>query len=202
MFEVGFSELLLIMALALIVLGPEKLPKLASQVGRWMGRARSMARQFRETLEEEVNLEETKSRTGTRSSGAAAQSTPTATTSEHAGSAAATAVAGGLAASEPAAGAPQLDAAGLSPMDPGYTGPYAGGYATTSDPDADTRHNDYPGAVYEEPSSDTSSAPDPHGHAAMNGPATAPAVAAATGLPPDEHRGQDMAVDMHDQRGT
>ena len=81
-------------------------------------------------------------------------------------------------------------------------GPYAGGYATTSDPDADTRHNDYPGAVYEEPSSDTSSAPDPHGHAAMNGPATAPAVAAATGLPPDEHRGQDMAVDMHDQRGT
>lgn len=59
MFEVGFSELLLIMALALIVLGPEKLPKVASQVGRWMGRARAMARQFRETLEEEVQLGET-----------------------------------------------------------------------------------------------------------------------------------------------
>ena len=64
MFEVGFSELLLIMALALIVLGPEKLPKVASQVGRWMGRARAMARQFRETLEEEVQLDQTARRFG------------------------------------------------------------------------------------------------------------------------------------------
>jgi sec-independent protein translocase protein TatB len=59
MFEVGFTELLLIFALALIVLGPEKLPRLASQVGRWVGRARAMARQFREQLEEESILEET-----------------------------------------------------------------------------------------------------------------------------------------------
>jgi Tat protein translocase TatB subunit len=58
MFDIGFSEVLLIFLLALIVLGPEKLPKVASQVGRWIGRARGMARQFREQLEEEVNLEE------------------------------------------------------------------------------------------------------------------------------------------------
>jgi sec-independent protein translocase protein TatB len=58
MFEVGFSEILVIFVLALVVLGPEKLPRVASQVGRWMGRARAMARQFREQLEEEVNLEE------------------------------------------------------------------------------------------------------------------------------------------------
>ena len=58
MFDVGFSEVLLIFVIALVVLGPEKLPRLASQVGRWIGRARSMARQFREQLEEEVNLEE------------------------------------------------------------------------------------------------------------------------------------------------
>ena len=57
MFEVGFSELLLIMVLGLVVLGPEKLPKLVSQVGRWMGRARAMARQFREQLEDEATLE-------------------------------------------------------------------------------------------------------------------------------------------------
>ena len=58
MFEVGFSELLLIFAIALVVLGPQKLPKLAQQVGRWVGRARAMARQFREQLEEEAhNLE-------------------------------------------------------------------------------------------------------------------------------------------------
>ena len=58
MFDVGFSEVLLIFVIALVVLGPEKLPRLASQVGRWIGRARAMARQFREQLEEEVNLEE------------------------------------------------------------------------------------------------------------------------------------------------
>ena len=46
MFEVGFSELLLIMGLALLVLGPEKLPKVVSEIGRWMGRARAMARQI------------------------------------------------------------------------------------------------------------------------------------------------------------
>jgi Tat protein translocase TatB subunit len=54
MFEVGFTELLLIFAIALVVLGPQKLPKLAQQVGRWVGRARAMARQFREQLEEEA----------------------------------------------------------------------------------------------------------------------------------------------------
>jgi sec-independent protein translocase protein TatB len=58
MFEVGFTELLLIFAIALIVLGPQKLPKLAQQVGRWVGRARAMARQFKDQLEEEAhNLE-------------------------------------------------------------------------------------------------------------------------------------------------
>jgi Tat protein translocase TatB subunit len=59
MFEVGFTELLLIFALALVVLGPEKLPRVANQVGRWMGRARAMARQFREQLESEAVLEDT-----------------------------------------------------------------------------------------------------------------------------------------------
>ena len=60
MFEVGFTELLLIFALALVVLGPERLPKLAQQVGRWFGRARAMARQFRDQLEEEAHNLETK----------------------------------------------------------------------------------------------------------------------------------------------
>jgi sec-independent protein translocase protein TatB len=60
MFEVGFSELLVICAIALVVLGPQKLPKLAQQVGRWVGRARAMARQFREQLEEEAHTLETK----------------------------------------------------------------------------------------------------------------------------------------------
>jgi sec-independent protein translocase protein TatB len=58
MFDIGFSEILLIFVIALIVLGPEKLPRVASQVGRWVGRARAMARQFKDQLEEEVNLEQ------------------------------------------------------------------------------------------------------------------------------------------------
>jgi sec-independent protein translocase protein TatB len=60
MFEVGFTELLLISALALLVLGPQKLPKLAQQIGRWVGRARAMARQFKDQLEEEAHTLETK----------------------------------------------------------------------------------------------------------------------------------------------
>jgi sec-independent protein translocase protein TatB len=56
MFEVGFTEIILILGIALLVLGPERLPKLANQVGRWAGRARAMARQLREQLDEEVTI--------------------------------------------------------------------------------------------------------------------------------------------------
>jgi Tat protein translocase TatB subunit len=55
-FEVGFTEIVLILGIALLVLGPEKLPKLANQVGRWAGRARAMARQLRQQLDEEVEI--------------------------------------------------------------------------------------------------------------------------------------------------
>ena len=58
MFEVGFTEIVLILGLALLVLGPEKLPGRAEKGGRWTGRARAMARQLRTQLEQEVNLEE------------------------------------------------------------------------------------------------------------------------------------------------
>jgi sec-independent protein translocase protein TatB len=64
MFDIGFSEILLILGLALVVLGPDKLPQVARTIGRWAGRARTMARQFREQLEQEadevkVNLDTT-----------------------------------------------------------------------------------------------------------------------------------------------
>ena len=58
MLDVGFSEILLTSAIALIVLGPERLPKVARQVGNWLGRARVMARQLSEQLEREVSAEE------------------------------------------------------------------------------------------------------------------------------------------------
>jgi sec-independent protein translocase protein TatB len=54
MLDFGFSEVLLTSVIALVVLGPERLPKVARQVGNWMGRARVMARQLSEQLDREV----------------------------------------------------------------------------------------------------------------------------------------------------
>ena len=58
MFDFGFSELVVICVVALVVLGPTRLPGLVRKVGRWIGKARAMANDFRQQLENEVNLEE------------------------------------------------------------------------------------------------------------------------------------------------
>ena len=58
MFGVDFGEVLVIFVVALVVLGPTRLPNLVFKVGRWVGKARTMARQFREQLENEINLDE------------------------------------------------------------------------------------------------------------------------------------------------
>ncbi|HEX8572652.1 MAG TPA: Sec-independent protein translocase protein TatB [Allosphingosinicella sp.] len=61
MFDIGYSELLLIAVVALIVIGPKDLPKVMRTVGHWVGRARGMARHFRsgiDTMMRESELEE------------------------------------------------------------------------------------------------------------------------------------------------
>jgi sec-independent protein translocase protein TatB len=58
MFDFAFNELLVICVVALVVLGPTRLPGVVRKIGRWVGKARSMAREFREQLENEVNIEE------------------------------------------------------------------------------------------------------------------------------------------------
>jgi len=73
LFEGRFSEILIILVLALIVLGPEKLPRAVSEAGRGVGRARAMARQLRDQLEEEVQSEEARKHAA---AGASANSSP------------------------------------------------------------------------------------------------------------------------------
>ena len=61
MFDIGYSELLMIAVVALVVIGPKDLPKLMRTVGKWVGKARGMARHFRsglDTMMREAELEE------------------------------------------------------------------------------------------------------------------------------------------------
>ena len=50
MLDIGWQELLVIGALALIVVGPKDLPALLRSVGQWVGRIRGMARDFQRTM--------------------------------------------------------------------------------------------------------------------------------------------------------
>ena len=54
---IGFSELIILFLIGLIVLGPEKLPRVANQLGTWLGQARRMTRVMKRQLEEEIDLE-------------------------------------------------------------------------------------------------------------------------------------------------
>lgn len=61
MLDIGWQELLVIGALALLVVGPKELPGLLRSVGRYAGKARSMAREFQRSMEDaarEADLEE------------------------------------------------------------------------------------------------------------------------------------------------
>ncbi len=53
----SFAEFLILCMIGLVVLGPKRLPQVASQIGSWIGQARRMTRQLRRQLEEEVDLE-------------------------------------------------------------------------------------------------------------------------------------------------
>ena len=57
MFDIGFWELVILFALALVVLGPKRLPELAATLGRWLGRARFMARSLKTQIDTELAIE-------------------------------------------------------------------------------------------------------------------------------------------------
>lgn len=58
MFDIGFFELIIIFVLGLLVLGPERLPKVARTAGRFIGKARGMARNLQYELEREIDMDE------------------------------------------------------------------------------------------------------------------------------------------------
>jgi sec-independent protein translocase protein TatB len=60
MFDIGFWEILLILVLALVVIGPERLPGAARQAGFWVGKARRYIEGVRSEVEQELDVSEFK----------------------------------------------------------------------------------------------------------------------------------------------
>jgi sec-independent protein translocase protein TatB len=60
MFDIGFWELFLIAIVALVVVGPERLPKLVRITGLWIGRANSSIQSIRNEISQELRAEELK----------------------------------------------------------------------------------------------------------------------------------------------
>ena len=60
MFDVGFMELMLIGVVALLVVGPERLPGLARTAGKWVGKMRSFVSNVKTDIDKELKAEELK----------------------------------------------------------------------------------------------------------------------------------------------
>ncbi len=58
MFDFGFSELMVLSVVALVVIGPERLPKVARQVGQWMGKLRRYVDDVKSDINRQMELSE------------------------------------------------------------------------------------------------------------------------------------------------
>jgi sec-independent protein translocase protein TatB len=58
MFEIGFWELVMVAVVALLVVGPERMPKLARTAGLWIGKGRRFVASVRADIEQELRTEE------------------------------------------------------------------------------------------------------------------------------------------------
>lgn len=61
MFDFGFSELMVLAVVALVVLGPERLPKVAKQTGQWMGKLRRYVEDVKSDVNRQMELSELRS---------------------------------------------------------------------------------------------------------------------------------------------
>ena len=57
MFDIGFWELLLILLVALLVIGPERLPGAARTAGLWVRRARALVNLVRDEVDRQMDAE-------------------------------------------------------------------------------------------------------------------------------------------------
>jgi len=57
-FDIGFTELLVVSVVALLVVGPDKLPKLARTVGLWVGKAKHMVSDVKADIDREIRNQE------------------------------------------------------------------------------------------------------------------------------------------------
>ena len=60
MFDIGFSELIVIAIVALVVIGPERLPKVARTLGHLLGRAQRYVNDVKSDINREIQLDELK----------------------------------------------------------------------------------------------------------------------------------------------
>lgn len=63
MLDIGWTELLVVGVIALLVVGPKDLPRVLRYAGYWMGKARSMAREFQKAIDQyakEADLDDVK----------------------------------------------------------------------------------------------------------------------------------------------
>jgi sec-independent protein translocase protein TatB len=58
MFDIGFSELCLVALVSLLVIGPERLPRVARMAGFWIGKTRSVIASVKAEIREELHAEE------------------------------------------------------------------------------------------------------------------------------------------------
>jgi sec-independent protein translocase protein TatB len=60
MFDFGFSEMMIIAVVGLVILGPERLPKVAKQAGQWLGKLRRYVDDVKVDINKQMDLQELK----------------------------------------------------------------------------------------------------------------------------------------------